>query len=1234
MSDTSTKPAWNDQSVLDINKEKPRATFFSFPSLQHATRTLNPETPFAESPYYKRLNGDWKFNWVPRPDQRPVDFYRQDFNDSAWGTIPVPSSVEMKGYGKIWYTNDRPGFEFNEKGETRPEYSGDERDKQATNPTIPYDNNPVSSYRTTFEIPQDWLMDRRVFIHFAGVLSAFHLWINGQHVGYSQDSFTPAEFDITPYMKPGHNLLTVEVYRWCVGSFLELQDMFQFSGIIREVYIYSRPAVYLRDVVVRYQLHDGASSADISINATLANRSNLTAWNLSIEAHLSEPNGEQPHEMALCAAPLASLEPGSGPSVTLRALINDPILWSPERPNLYQLYITLRAPNGGCIEVIRLDLGFRSFTAHNRRLYLNGHRYFIRGVNRHEWCPWGGKTVPYETMVKDIELMKQLNINTVRTSHYPNDSRWYLLCNRLGIALIDETNHESHGFCAHLPREHENWIAPSVYRITNMIERDKNHPSVLIWSVGNESGNYFNRSHAAMAEAARKLDPTRPVMCESGTQDKEAAARLGRVNDTTDFVAPMYGGIDTMNWYLGLPNETRPFFFCEYSHAMGNAIGSLHDKWNMIFENADIGLNGGCIWDWVDQAAYFRRPDKPGEYYFADGRDLGTNPTAGAFSMNGVIFADRTTSPKSQEVRKVYAPIGISSKNPNSGKFTIWNRHSSLNLSEFEGRWELLADGVMVASGTMAPQYLAPSERTDVHVPIALADLPDANEYHVTLSYVTKDALIGIPAGHVVAYEQFPLAHEAKRLTRPKPNNGDTVDLRDTVDHITLDAKSVQLRFAKASAALEGLTLNGRDVFTAAPRMDIRSATIDNHQGFLWASRDAGLDKLELKVPVLTILESTAERVRILCSRAWVTPQGNGMFEEATYTLFADGALCVDTTIRRANDLNNQTWIPRIGVCMGISSSLSRLTILGRGPDDNHPDRLCSALVGRYSKNVVDEFVPYPKTQDQGNHEEVRWLALQGDDDNGLLITAPVPLSMAVLPWTQEELAAADHPYMLPPSRMNELRIAAKVCGIGNASCGSRPLQQYFLTTDRPASFSYWIRPLSAGIDPNVLARQEEPLAAHYVVLDDADSVTIPSLLPPPPPGVCISTGLPIELSSRALNWPGPCTATTVMNGDGAFRTLQEESPWLIVDLGQPKNVTGVIIKNRLDPRGQTRSKTLTLWTSEDRHTWDEQWRATPEISIRWHVTLQAPVKARYIKLGLREVQTLCLRGLQVFATV
>lgn len=1231
MHQSCSLPAWNDLNILQINKEAPRATFFSFPSLGQAARMLNPETPFAESPFYRRLDGSWKFNWVPRPDQRPVNFYREDFDDAPWTSISVPSCVEMKGYGRLWYTNDRPGFEFDEQGQVRPEYAGDERKRHATQPWVPDDNNPVASYRTQFELPADWLPDRRVFIHFGGVLSAFHIWINGHYVGYSQDSFTPAEFDITPHLRPGSNLLAVEVYRWCVGSFLELQDMIQVSGIFREVYVYSRPAVHIRDVTVQSTLSQDFLSAELVFQVVLNNRSALSAWQLGVGAHLSEANGEMPHELPLAAGTVSQLAAGAESVITLKARLDEPELWSPERPNLYQLYLVLRTAAGDCIETLRLDLGFRHFSMDKRQLQLNGRRFWIRGVNRHEWCPQNGKTVAYDLMVRDIELLKQHNINLVRTSHYPNDPRWYLLCNRVGIALIDENNHESHGFLEQIPTENEVWVKPSVYRMTHMVQRDKNHPSILIWSIGNESGNYFNRSHAAMVAACRAMDPTRPIMCESGTRDRAAAAELGRVKDSTDFVAPMYGGIDTMNWYLGLPNETRPFFFCEYSHAMGNSIGSLQDKWDMIFARADEGLNGGCIWDWVDQSLHLPLPDGTQTPFLADGRDLGTEPTAGAFCMNGVVFADRSTSPKSQEVRKVYQPVGIASHHPSSGRFTLWNRHTTLNLAEFDLRWELHGDGIVVASGELPPQLLEPGQKSDVTIPFSIPNPSGAAEYHLYISVSLRAPLTGLPAGHVIAYEQFPIPHKAAPLAATSRTLGQ-VNLKTTADTVTVSAASTVLRFSRANATLDSLQFGGRECLSAPPRLDLRSATVDNHQNFTGSYRAAGLDKLEPRHSELTILESSADRVRLLCARPWVNSNGNGFFDRCAYTIFPDGSVCVDHIVRRANDLDNRVWLPRVGVAMQLKPELDRMTFFGRGPDDNWPDRKESALVGRYSKPVIDEFVPYPKCQDQGNHEDVRWLALQRADESGLLVVAPTALSMSALPWTQEELAMAHHPHLLPPVHTTELRIAARVCGLGNASCGSAPLPRYFVTSDHGVTFSYWIRLLPAGMDPGHLARESEPANAHYILLDEADSQSIPSLLPAHPRGVCISTGLPLELSSRDPGMSAPCTATTWMNGESSFRTLQESAPWALLDLGSEETLTGAIIENRLDLRGRQRAATLTLWTSNDRRQWVEQWRAV-DTPARWHITFAAAVKARYVKIGLREINTLTLRGIALYGS-
>ncbi|MBM3298046.1 MAG: beta-galactosidase, partial [Candidatus Aminicenantes bacterium] len=575
-------PDWENPLVFGINKEPPRATSLPYPDLPSALAGGRDRTP-----YVLLLNGDWKFHWVGRPADRPEDFYRPDFDDSGWDSIPVPSCWETRGYGIPIYTNVAYPF-------------------PADPPRIPHEYNPVGSYRTEFEVPAEW-EGRRVFIHFGGVYSAFYLWVNGAHVGYSQESKTPAEFDITPFLRAGENLLAVEAYRWSDGSYLEDQDMFRFGGIFRDVFLTAEPGVCLRDFFVRCDLDAGYRSADLRLTLRVKNSSRETSPLLVLKTHLFDPDGRPVRLQtqaisgdpasrtpagrplggrALPASPLGPVPPGEEAVFDLEARVRNPLKWTAETPALYRLALVLEDGAGRTLDARACDFGFREVELKEGRLLINGVPVKLRGVNRHEHDPDHGRTLSAERMVQDIELMKRHNINTVRTSHYPNDPLWYELCDRYGMYLIDEANIESHGMgygaksLGHAPE----WKAAHLDRVRRMVERDKNHASVIIWSLGNEAGPGEN--FRAAAALVRELDPTRPIHYE-------------RMNEVADMDSVMYPSVDALRKIAG-ENPDRAYFICEYAHAMGNACGNLNEYWEIVESSPRI--IGACIWDWVDQA--------------------------------------------------------------------------------------------------------------------------------------------------------------------------------------------------------------------------------------------------------------------------------------------------------------------------------------------------------------------------------------------------------------------------------------------------------------------------------------------------------------------------------------------------------------------------------------------------------------------------------------------------------
>ena len=739
-------PDWENEQVIHINIEPPRATFVPFPNANAALAGDRESSPF-----FRSLDGAWEFNWVPKPEDRPTNFSQTDFDDSAWKTIDVPSNWEMKGYGVPIYLGSGYTFKMDPPRVT---------DEPPTNWTAFAQRDPVGSYRRTFELPADWA-GRRVFIHFDGVESAFYLWVNGRRVGYSQDSRTPAEFDLTGYLQPGTNQLAVEVYRWSDGSYLEDQDKWRMSGIFRPVYLYSTAGARIRDFAVRTELDSNYCDATLQIKPELADYSGRAITNWTVRAQLYDASGKPvfKDELSHGAGEILNLnysakilddrmpQRGEPKFAWLEGSVKNPAKWTAETPNLYMLMLTLCDADGKVVEADSCQVGFRKIEIRNGRFLINGQPIRIRGVNRHEIDPDTGYALATERMVQDITLMKQANINAVRTCHYPDDPCWYDLCDHYGIYVLDEANictHGTRGLLANDPRWHNAFLD----RTIRMAERDKNHPSVIIWSMGNESG--YGPNFAAISGWLHAFDPTRPVHYE-GAQGKPVDP------PTVDIIGRFYPRLTTeayvkpdapwnTRWDKLLEiaqhtNDNRPVLATEYAHAMGNAVGNLQEYWDEIYSNPR--LLGGFIWEWVDQGLHKTAPD--GTVFTALGGDFGDMPNHGGFCIKGLVFGDRTVQPKYWEVKKVYQPVLIEPVSPNvfvaadvsprnssmvrrltsaatsfSGPVIIkvTNRNSFMNLDEYEVRWSVTSDGEVLQSGVLNPVDCGPGKQVEVKIPV------------------------------------------------------------------------------------------------------------------------------------------------------------------------------------------------------------------------------------------------------------------------------------------------------------------------------------------------------------------------------------------------------------------------------------------------------------------------------------------------------------------------------------
>jgi beta-galactosidase len=826
---------WENLKVIGRNKQPAHATLLPYQDV-HTALVGNRN----DSPYFQLLNGDWQFHFSPTPSSAPQDFYQTDFDDSWWDTIPVPSNWQILGYGIPRYLSADYAFD------------------KSNPPYVQENTNETGCYRTTFCIPENW-QDRRVFIVFDGVDSAFYLWVNGVQVGYSQDSRLPAEFDITAYIHPGENNLAVRVYRWSDGSWLEDQDMWFLSGIFRDVYLYATPNLHIRDFWARTELDAHYRDAELKIQFHVRNFTSKSTKSYQVEAKLYDAESAS---TGWKVAVEGQVKGGEEQVLELSGSITNPRKWSEEHPNLYRLIIELKDTQGDLLEVERCQVGFRSVEIKDGKVLVNGVPIYFRGVNRHEHDPVRGHAVTVESMVEDILLMKRFNINAVRTCHYPDDPRWYDLCDEFGIYLIDEANVETHGVWDKLTKNPD-WQEAFVDRARCMVERDKNHPSIIVWSLGNESGEGPN--HAAMAEWIHQHEPTRPIFYDAGHK----APYL-------DILSTMYPKLDALAKAGQEPGETRPFIMCEYAHSMGNSPGNLKEYWEVI--ETYPRLRGGFIWDWVDQG--IRQETKDGKIWYAYGGDYGDEPSSFSFCCNGIIFPDRTIHPAMWEVKKVYQPVTVEALDLLAGKVAVRNRHFFTDLAGLDIAWKLSADGQVLQTGFLPRLLTPPGERETISLPILKPKLEPGIEYWLTLSFSLAENTPWAAKGHEVAWEQFKMPYDilaAPDIPREKLPG---LTLNESDLRLTVKGEDFQLVFDKQAGTISSLLYKNTDLVSRGPKINFWRAPTENDLN-TWGDeraaihwREVGLDQLEERITAVTVQQLKPQVVQISVKSEVGLPSG------------------------------------------------------------------------------------------------------------------------------------------------------------------------------------------------------------------------------------------------------------------------------------------------------------------------------------------------------------------------
>lgn len=1000
---------------------------------------LRPDGGSDASPYSVSLNGRWQFHYAPGPAEavNPKD------DPSGWDVVEVPGCWQLQGYGTPIYLNVMTPFD--------PE------------PPWTPEDNPVGTYARTFEVPADW-EGRRIVLLFEGVDSCLGLWVNGKNVGYSQGSRIPAEFDITPYVHPGENQITARVRRWCDGTYLECQDMWWLSGIFRDVTLYSTPPVFIADYFARPVLAASYTKGGVDLRVQLRNETleHMEGW--TVEAQLYDAEGQ-----AQLTEPLSESKRIRRGSYALLDLKSEPLpcrLWSDEDPYLYTLTLTLSDPSGQAVHTEHSRFGFRCVELKDGQLLLNGKAIEIRGVNRHEWDPDRGRAVTYEGMLADVCLMKQHNINAVRTSHYTNHPAWLDLCDEYGLLVWDEADIETHAMYRTDPfyTQRPEYTAAFLERGQRMAERDKNHPCVLVWSMGNESG--FGPNHPALSAWIHEYDPTRLVHYHPAED-----------HPCVDVLGPMY---PTVQRIIDMANDFkayRPIVMCEYAHSMGNSTGNLKEYWDAV--RAHRHLQGGFIWDWVDQALVKHTDD--GTPYYAYGGDFGDEPNDGIFCCNGLIWANREVQAGLIEYKKHLEPLEVEAVDAAAGRFRITSRRFHTGLGDLAGKWTVFEDGAPIDAGSFAVPCIGPGSRVEVHLGYTRpAEWTAGAEYRVVLSFCLKQATAWAEAGHEVAFGEFELPWKAAPIGAAPVG---PISATASGGRLALEAGDLSLAFDEGTGTLVSLTFEGVELIQAGPVVNLWRAPTDNDTALIRREnahaaqcRRAGMDRLQ---PTRVSVEQGAaskESARVNVRYRLAAPDlPEGPFYDCAldWTLFSTGDLGVAVQMTPVGE--DLPGLLRVGLTMMLPAGFDRLAWYGRGPHENYMDRKTGARIARYESTVREQYVPYVMPQEHGNKTDVRWAALRNARGAGLLALGMPSLEMSAHHYTANDLDGATHTPEIPWRAEVVWNLDGRQAGLGNGSCGPGTLPAYTLAAG-PVSFGLAFRPLRPSADPAETARLAKPV--------------------------------------------------------------------------------------------------------------------------------------------------------------
>jgi len=1047
--DVEIRRDWNNLEVLQRNKLDPRASFFYFEN-----EKLAKKGDMKQSEFFKNLNGTWKFHWADQPNERPADFYKSDFSVENWDEIEVPSNWQMKGYSYPIYTNT-----FYEFADPRPEIQYTEM-KRPNPPHVPTRHNEVGSYKREFSIPANW-DGKQIVLRFGAVSSAMYVWVNGEKVGYSQGSKTPAEFDVTEFVKTGENQVAVEVYRWSDGSYLECQDFWRLSGITRDVYAYARPKTHIADFEVKADLTnqytDGQFELDVKVEKAKSHQ-------VELDIQLKDGN-----KVVYAESKSVKLKK-NGNEINFSKELPAIKKWSAEVPNQYQLLISLKDKSGKLLHSSSAKVGFRKLEIINKQFCVNGVPTYIKGVNLHEHHDEMGHVIDEATMLKDIKLMKEFNVNAVRTCHYPQPERFYELCDQYGLYVCDEANIESHGmgYGEKSLAKDSTWLEAHMDRTIRMVERDKNHACIVFWSLGNEGGNGYNFYETY--KWVKNRDKSRFVQYERAGAGYR---KEGKDSWNTDIAAPMYRKPKGMEDYA-LKNMERPMIQCEYAHAMGNSLGNFQDYWDII-EKYDI-LQGGFIWDWVDQG--LKQTSAEGENYWAYGSDFGPKetPTDGPFCLNGVVYPDRSVKPATWEMKKVYQYIRFKAVDLDKGIIKVNNTYDFIDLSKFDFKWELKAEGKVLETGSF---NLNTKAKTSEDVTLAISTKVDPSvETFLNLKAVLKEDFTIVEKGAVMATEQ--LSYDVKLVVPQASNEKHKLKVYKGENLFTITGDKFSLQFDSQYGEMLSWKYDGEDYLIHGPKMNLWRAYTDNDFGTLLNKRtqDWRLAATTAKVVNATCEQLESGQVKVVFTFAIIKKVKKKKEELAQfqidYIIDGDGTIQVSNSFKKNSE--DLPEIPRMGVNMVIPVEYDNVEYFGRGPYENYIDRKTASFVDVYKVKVKDFYEPYIRPQENGNRTEVRWVKLTNDKGNGILVKAMDKIGFSAhhnynqdFEWKtplnihsqgDQSGVVNIHTTDIKPRELVSLNIDYMQMGVGGDNTWGAPTHKEYLLNELEYQYTFYLIPI------------------------------------------------------------------------------------------------------------------------------------------------------------------------------